>query len=131
MEFNENANRRVYCIDLDNTLTNGELFWKKEPTVRNPIKDAVVGLYKKGNIVIIHTARQWELAPETIGWLIKNRIPFHGIMMGKGGSDFYVDDKHLSFETLIFEGQEGRKDWVLIDPIDEEKLKARLRGEGL
>jgi hypothetical protein len=50
-------------------------------------------LYMSGNIIIIWTARWWKEASWLVAWLIKNQVPFHGIMMGKGGSDCYVDDK--------------------------------------
>ena len=101
MEFNENSNRKVYNIDIDGILTNGELFWEEEPTPNMKNIEAVNRLYREGNIIIIHTARQWTTAPETIGWLIKHKVPFHGIMMSKGGSDCYIDDKaYNSFEEI-------------------------------
>ena len=97
MEFNENSKRRVYNIDLDGILTNGEPFWEKEPS---PNEEAILytrRLYREGNVIIIHTARQWEFAPETVAWLVKHRVPFHGIFMMKGGSDCYIDDKATHF----------------------------------
>jgi len=101
MEFNENSNRKVYNIDIDGILTNGELFWEEEPTPNIKNIEAVNRLYREGNIIIIHTARQWWVASETVGWLIKHKVPFHGIMMGKGGSDCYIDDKaYNSFEEM-------------------------------
>jgi trehalose-6-phosphatase len=101
MEFNENSNRRVYNFDLDGILTDGELFWKQEPSPNHDNINILRNLYKMGNIIIIWTARQWELAPETVGWLIKNRVPFHGIYMAKGGSDNYIDDKNKSLVEII------------------------------
>jgi len=99
MEFNENGSRRVYSFDLDGVLTNGEYFWKQEPTPCQKNIEILRKLYKAGNIIIVWTARQWELAPETVGWLIKNRVPFHGLYMAKGGSDRYIDDKNM----LVYE----------------------------
>jgi len=101
VEFNENTDGKVYHVDLDGTLTNGERFWREEPTPRLPVVNALIGLYKKGNIIIIWTARQWKHAPETVGWLIKHSIPFHGIYMGKGGSDAYIDDKSVSIDEFV------------------------------
>lgn len=96
MEFDPNGKHEVYNIDLDGTLTNGEPFWGGVPvTVNETVKEAVRTAYKNGNIIIVWTARQWEFAPETVGWLIANRIPFHGIYMGKGGADYYIDDKSV------------------------------------
>ena len=95
MKFDENGKRKVYNIDLDGTLTNGEPFWDKEPTPNPTIVQAVHDCYAAGNIIIVHTARQWWCAPDVVAWLIKNRVPFHGLYCGKGGSDCYVDDKGL------------------------------------
>ena len=100
MKFETNNNRRVINWDLDGTLTTGEPFWKEEPKPDAANIEKVRDLYRRGNIIIIHTARQWELAPETVAWLIKHRVPFHGIFMAKGGSDCYVDDKSCKPEDL-------------------------------
>lgn len=97
----EKENRYVIAVDLDNTLTNGEPFWKGvEVTPHIEHIEIIRNLYFKGCIIIIHTARLWEWSCETVGWLIKNKVPFHGIMMGKCGGDFYCDDKNCSFEDL-------------------------------
>lgn len=93
MKLEEKRKRIVYNIDLDGTLTNGEPFWDKEPTPNIKNVKYLRELFTGGDIIIIHTARMWEYAPETVGWLIKHRIPFHGVRMGKGGSDCYIDDK--------------------------------------
>jgi len=100
MKFDPDGKREVYAIDLDGTLTNGEPFWETTPT---PNLNAIAGvrqIYQSGNIVIISTARQWEYAPETVGWLIANKVPFHGILMSKGGADYYIDDKGVSTNIL-------------------------------
>lgn len=44
-------------------------------------------------MIIIWSARLWHDTPKTVAWLIENDIPFHGIMMQKGASDVYIDDK--------------------------------------
>ena len=103
MEFDErNGKRKVYNIDLDGILTNGEFFWEKEPTPNVLAIEKVRCLYRSGNTIIIWTARAWEMAPETVGWLIKNRVPFHGVYMSKGGSDCYVDDKNKSLADFLY-----------------------------
>lgn len=103
MEFNENGKREVYSFDLDGVLTNGEYFWKQEPTLNQDNIRILRELYTAGNVIIIWTARQWELAPETVGRLIKNKVPVHGIYMAKGGSDHYVDDKNVDLHELRLE----------------------------
>jgi hypothetical protein len=96
----DKKNRRVIAVDLDATLTNGENSYIVEPTPQQKHIDIIRALYKKGYIIIIHTARWWEYSCETVAWLIKNRVPFHGIMMGKMGADAYIDDKNGSFDEL-------------------------------
>lgn len=93
MQFDEKGARRLYAIDLDGVLTNGEPFWEVEPTPNVEAIAAVREIYKGGNIVIVWTARQWTHAQETVAWLFKHSVPFHGLYMAKGGADFYVDDK--------------------------------------
>lgn len=92
--------RELFSFDLDGTLTNGEYFWKQEPTPNLEMVKLLTKIYSAGNIVVIWTARQWDHAPETAAWLIKHSIPFHGLYMGKGGSDNYIDDKTRTFQEL-------------------------------
>jgi hypothetical protein len=96
MIYHENKNRHVFNIDFDGTLTTGE--YTNDPGPVMPIINRVRDLYCSGHIIIIWTARWWENAPDMVSWLIKHRVPFHGVMMGKGGSDAYVDDKAVSWE---------------------------------
>jgi uncharacterized HAD superfamily protein len=99
--FEENKNKKVYNIDIDGTLTNGEKYWEQEPTVNKAMKEYVIDLYAKGNVLIMWTARQWSSASITVAWLIKNEIPFHGIHMNRGGADFYIDDKAINATELL------------------------------
>jgi len=46
--------------------------------------------------VQILLALLWKTVPATIAWPIKHKIPFHGVMMGKGGADVYIDNKAQS-----------------------------------
>lgn len=88
--------REVINIDVDSTLTMGEIWWEKTPTVNKEMRKFVQdAYYSMRYVIIIWTARLWCDAPETIGWLISNRIPFHGIMMQKGAADCYIDDKNI------------------------------------
>jgi trehalose-6-phosphatase len=97
MKFNnDNNNRRVYCFDLDGVLCDGLPFWEGEPSPKQETIDKLRKLYEDGNIIIIWTARQWEYAPVTVGWLVAHCVPFHGIQMAKGGADYYIDDKAIS-----------------------------------
>ena len=99
-QFRETGPRRLIAVDFDCTLTNGELSWITDPTPNQAVIERVREFFYQGNIIIVWTARQWSSAPETIGWLIKHQVPFHGIMMGKGGADLYVDDKAIKPEAF-------------------------------
>ncbi len=102
MQFDEfNKNRKVINVDLDGVLTYDGQFWNDNvrPDIENIKK--VQELYKQGNVIIIWTARQWSIASLTVGWLITHEVPFHGIYMGKGGSDAYIDDKAMWFDKLL------------------------------
>lgn len=88
--------RDVINVDVDGVLTNGEIWWEETPTVNKEMRKFVQeAYYSMKYVIIIHTARLWHDAPKTIGWLVSNRIPFHGIMMEKGASDAYIDDKNV------------------------------------
>lgn len=100
MEFNENGNRKVINVDVDGVLTNGEKFWNVEPSPNETNILLIRELYKNGNIIIIHTARQWECATNMVAWLIKYCVPFHGVYMAKGGADMYIDDKQVTIDQL-------------------------------
>ena len=86
--------RTVLNVDVDGTLTNGELFWEQEPTPNKTVIDYVRKLYQLGKyVIIIWSARRWIDTNVTVAWLIKYDVPFHGIYMQKGATDLYLDDK--------------------------------------
>lgn len=97
-QYKENKNRKVFNIDFDGTLTTGE--YTDNPGPEYSVIDRVKELYCHGHIIIIWTARWWDDAPFLVGWLISHSVPYHGIMMGKGGSDHYLDDKMLDFDKF-------------------------------
>jgi len=98
---NDMPKRDIVNYDIDGTLTLGEAWWEVEPKVNESMKERLVNDYKQGKIIIIWTARQWNAASKTAGWLISNDIPFHGLYMSKGASDMYIDDKAYNAEDMI------------------------------
>ena len=98
MIYKDNPNRKVYNIDFDGTLTIGG--YTNDPTPNLDIIKTVKDKYFNGHIIIIWTARWWDFSNLLVSWLIKHNVPFHGVMMGKGGADVYIDDKALSFEDF-------------------------------
>ena len=100
--YSESSNRTVYCIDFDHTLTSDFVgTYSVEPNPNISVTEKVKEKYMSGNIIIIWSARQWSNAPFLISWLEKYSVPYHGIRMSKGGSDFYVDDKNLSIKEFL------------------------------
>lgn len=99
MTYQDNVERKVYNIDFDGTLTTGESYIVLTPN--KEMIDKVRELYFTGHIIIIWSARLWSDATKIVAWLIQNEIPFHGIMLGKGGSDYYVDDKNILINNFL------------------------------
>ena len=107
MKFEADGPRKVWNFDLDGVLTTGGAFWEVEPEPNHEMINRVREFYQAGNVIIIWTARLWEYAPETVGWLIKHRVPFHGLYMAKGGADHYVDDKMSPLFDGSFRADKG------------------------
>jgi len=96
--YKNNPNRKVFNIDFDGVLTTGE--YTDNPRPEQSIIDRLKDLYMSGHIIIIWTARQWNQAPFLVSWLTKYSVPFHGVIMAKGGSDHYIDDKMMSMDKF-------------------------------
>lgn len=99
MTYKENSDRKVYNIDFDGTLTDGSSYENLVPN--QEMIQKVRELYYSGHIIILWSARLWESAKDIAGWAIMNNIPFHGLMLGKGGTDFYVDDKNVNINDFL------------------------------
>ena len=94
----------VINVDFDKTLTDPEADEWKPAFQCEPWPDMITGVrnaYESGSRIIIWTARQWYEAPEVAGWLTANKVPYHGINMGKGGSEIYIDDKSCKPEEFL------------------------------
>lgn len=109
--FNSVQTPKLINVDLDGTLTTGGPFWHGEPQPNMEMIELVRKLYQSGNHIIIWTARAWEYANETVAWLIKHKVPFHGVYMQKGGCDLYIDDKAMNAKGIKLE---DIKSWLSI-----------------
>lgn len=92
-----NSRKRVISVDFDHTITVTEdeyNFGSEKPN--QEVIDWVEEQYYDGNTIIVWTARPWSDAPTVVARLIEWDVRFHGMMMGKGGSDVYVDDKAVN-----------------------------------
>lgn len=99
MTYTDNSDRKVYNIDFDGTLTDGSSYENLVPNLAMTRK--VKELYFQGNIIIIWSARFWDTAAIVAGWCIAHDVPFHGLMLGKGGTDYYIDDKAINLKDFL------------------------------
>ena len=101
LQILKDPNDKVIAIDMDGVLCEGEFWGEGEPIPKQDVIDKVWVWYKKGAHIFIYTARQPIYYPETHAWLIKHKVPFHGIvMMMKPGADIYIDDKALNLDDI-------------------------------
>ena len=86
---------KIIAVDLDETLSHGK-FWEGEPVPDEKMIKKVFGWYKQGACILIYTARQPKYYVQTLAWLIKYEVPFHGIAHIKPSADYYVDSKQTN-----------------------------------
>ncbi len=93
--------RKIYAFDLDWTLCT----WKPREWECKPIKERIErvnDLYKKGQVILIYTARHTEYYTNTFAWLIKYGVYFHWICMGKKPwADYYIDDQAINADIFF------------------------------
>lgn len=96
------VDREIIMVDFDGTLTTGGRFWVEsdEFPPNQKMIDWVNKQYKKGHVIIIFTARPYEVMRQTVAWLIKHGVKYHGINMDKPGAQMYVDDKAILPELI-------------------------------
>lgn len=94
----------IVAVDFDGTLTTGEgpPYWQEDNKefVDEDVAEYIRDEYKKGNSIIIWTARPWSQANNIAAHLTEWEIPYHGIRCEKGGAQIYVDDKTKPVEEL-------------------------------
>lgn len=57
-------------------------------------------LYKKGYVIIYHTARHPSYYEITFAWLVKHGCWFHALRMGKLAATYYLDDRNANIDEL-------------------------------
>lgn len=95
----------TFCFDIDGVIMN--LVKGNDYSLSTPIKenvDFINELYKKGNEIILYTARG---SATKIDWteLTKSQLEnaglnYHKLFFGKPAADYYIDDKLISIEEL-------------------------------
>lgn len=95
------VHREILMIDFDGTLTTGGRFWTDDKVLPNKkVIDWVNKEYKKGNVIIIFTARPYELMRKTVAWLIEHEVKYHGLNFDKPGAQMYLDDKAMNSSVI-------------------------------
>ena len=95
------TDREIIMVDFDGTLTQGGRFWTDDKILPNQrIINWVNGEYRKGNVIIIFSARPYELMRKTVAWLIENGVKYHGLNFDKTGANRYIDDKAINPNDL-------------------------------
>lgn len=98
------VHRKIIMVDFDGTLTLGGRFWTDDKIEPNKMMiDWVNKAYREGNVIIIFTARPYEVARETAAWLIKHGVKYHGLNFDKPGAQCYIDDKAINPKDLLEE----------------------------
>jgi len=96
------VDRDIIMVDFDGTLTKGGRFWTNDEILPNQkMIDWVNKKYREANCIIIYTARPYEVMRETVAWLIKHGVKYHGINMDKPGAQMYIDDKAIDPFMLL------------------------------
>ena len=95
------VHREIIMVDFDGTLTQGGRFWTDDKILPNKkVIDWVEKKYREGNVIIIFTARPYEVARKTAAWLIEHGVKYHGLNFDKTGAQMYVDDKALNPDSI-------------------------------
>lgn len=92
------ARHLVYGVDLDGTLTL-DTAWTEEDclTVRPNTEniEKLNKLYGK-HFIVLHTARRWELCPNTMEWVHRNGIKYHAVRFDKMPCDAVIDSDAIT-----------------------------------
>lgn len=96
---------KSFCFDIDGVIAT--LTPNNDYSKAMPIKDTVnliKRLYAQGNTIYLHTARgsltgiDWREVTEKQmkDW----NVPYHKLVMGKPGADYYIDDRMIPLSDL-------------------------------
>ncbi|MDQ2052895.1 capsular biosynthesis protein [Natronolimnohabitans sp. A-GB9] len=107
-------------VDFDHTITDRTTDEYLPPCEQEPNTDLIEKLhdaYYDGKTIIVWTARPWSDASQVAGMLTLWDVPFHGLMMAKGGSDCYVDDKAMRPYEFVDQPSERDEDQCRLDEL--------------
>lgn len=93
----------IIACDLDGTLCEGEAFSDIDCINAKPIWKMIKkinALHRKGNFIIIYTARKEYLRNATEYWLKKHQVEYNVLVCGKMWATVYIDDRNLKISDL-------------------------------
>ena len=94
--------RDILMVDFDGTLTKGGRFWTDDKILPDQeMIDWSNKKYHQGHVIIIFSARPYEVMRETVAWLIKYGVKYHGLNFDKPGAQKYIDDKAVDPKDLF------------------------------
>jgi hypothetical protein len=85
-------------VDMDGVIcTEQRTFERCLATVIPGAREALEALVAAGHTIVIYSARSWSELKMTKAWLEENKIPHHGIHLGKPVADCIIDDRAMRF----------------------------------
>ena len=87
-------------IDLDGTICEEKNFFQRPlAKIIKGARSFINKLKKKKYTVIIYSARSWNEFEMTKNWLVKNKIKYDQLVLGKPVGDFWIDDRAINFKN--------------------------------
>lgn len=85
-------------VDLDGTICNeGPVAQRSLATPLPGARKALQRLKEKKHTIIIYSGRPWSEYLMTEDWLLRHKIPYDRLILGKPIGDIWVDDRALGF----------------------------------
>lgn len=90
----------LFVVDIDGILCTGEFWGKGFPDPIQENIDKINKLYRQLHHIILYTARREWWRGDTEAWLLKHKVLYHALVMGKVGGDYYIDDKFINIKDI-------------------------------
>jgi hypothetical protein len=101
--------KKIFCFDIDNVICKTKKSYYAKSIPNKSVINLINHLYKKKHIIKIFTARymgrhndnknivEKKYYDIVFTQLKKWKINFHSLTLGKPSSDYYIDDKCVTF----------------------------------
>jgi len=98
-----NTKGYLLAIDIDGVICKGSCWSPEDALKAEPIQeniDLLKQLIHAGHHIVLYSARKEWWRGETELWLLKNKVPYHALIMNKFPADFYYDDRNIDLNNL-------------------------------